>query len=280
MDSTSENGRVVDAGRGSAWWAGGWRLFAACAVTWIGIIVIYFVISAVLNLIPFVGALAQALLTPVFAGGIMLGCRAIERTGTLRVAHLFEGFQGNHFVPLMLIGAVNIGIFVAIALVGSLGVFGSMSLASLMRPGLDPMDAFGAIVGSMPGTALLIVLLMFVLSAVFMMLNWFAPALVALGGANAWSAMKRSLAACLRNWLPFLIYGLIGLAIMVAAMVVLGIVAFTMLASAFTGVSNSGFGSFMVGIVVFGLLCAACGLVLGPIVFGTTYAGYVDIFEG
>ena len=62
----------------------------------------------------------------------------------------------------------------------------------------------------MTGTGLLVCLLvMLVLAAVFAMLNWFAPALVALRGAPAIEAMKLSFLACLRNWVPFLVYGLI-----------------------------------------------------------------------
>lgn len=279
MDNRSGEPRVVDAGRGAAWWAGGWRLFASNVFTWIGIIIVYYVISIVLNIVPVIGSVAQALLTPVFVGGIMLGCRSIERDGTLRVAHLFEGFQSVHFVQLMIIGAVNIGFFVALFLLGALGVFGTVGLAALANPGVDPTDAFASVLTAMPGSALLVALLMLVLVAVFAMLNWFAPAQVALRGASAWEAMKRSLSACLRNWLPFLVYGLIALAVMTVfgLMIVAG--AFAFFASAFTG-SDMGLGTMMFGFIMLGILFALSGFVIGPIVFGSAYASYVDVFDG
>lgn len=277
MDNSIGEPRVVAGGRGGAWWAGGWRLFASNVFTWIGIIVIYYVISILLSLVPIVGSVGQALLTPVFMGGIMLGCRSIERDGTLRVAHLFEGFQGAYFVPLMIIGAVNIGFFVALALIGAAGAFGTFGLASMMTPGSDPMEVFAGSLRAMTGTGLLLGLVILVIAAVFAMLNWFAPALVALRGASAWDAMKASFVACLRNWVPFLVYGLIALAVLAAfgAVVVLG--SFAVLASAFSG-TDSGVGAMIAFMGIFAVACGIVGLIVGPIVFGSTYSGYADIF--
>ena len=48
--------RVVEAGRGAVWWAEGWHIFTAKVGTWIGIMVIYVVISALISAVPFVGS--------------------------------------------------------------------------------------------------------------------------------------------------------------------------------------------------------------------------------
>lgn len=269
--------RVVAAGRGAAWWGEGWRIFAAQPFTWIGIMLIYIVVSLLLNLVPIVGSVGQALLTPVFMGGMMLGCRSIERDGTLRVAHLFEGFQGAHFVPLMIIGAVNIAFFVGLALLGTAGTFGTLGMASLVTPGADPFDMFAGSLRAMTGVGLLIGLVVLVVAACFAMLNWFAPALVALRGASGWQAMKHSFQACLRNWVPFLIYGLIGMAVVSVLAGVFILLAFFSLASAFTGTS-SGVGAMIVFMIIVGVVCGLIGLVAGPLVFGSTYAGYKDSF--
>ena len=73
--------RVVEAGRGAAWWGEGWRLFTSNFWTWIGIMIIYIIISVLISIVPFVGTLGHWLLTPVFMGGLMLGCQAIDRDG-------------------------------------------------------------------------------------------------------------------------------------------------------------------------------------------------------
>ena len=187
--------RVVEAGRGAAWWGEGWHIFTSNFWTWIGIMIVYIVITMLISLVPFVGSFGHWLLTPVFMGGLMLGCQAIDRDEPLRVAHLFEGFQGAHFVPLMIIGAVNIALTAGHH--GARGrrrrgrrfarrddAVGRRSAIRLPRSAEWP-DAF-------TGTGLLLVLIAVVIVAIFAMLNWFAPALVALDGATAVEAMKLS----------------------------------------------------------------------------------------
>jgi len=233
--------RVVEAGRGGAWWSGGLRLFKASVFTWIG---------------------------------LMVGCHAIERGEPLRVKHLFEGFQGPHFVPLMIIGALNMALALGIVAIGAAGVLGSLKLA---ESGLaDPMDALMGSIRAMTGTGLLVFLIILVVLAVFTMLNWFAPALVVLRGATAIEAMRLSFLSCWRNWAPFLVYGLIGIGIAIVAAVIVGALAVAAGIGAFMGASHSGFGALLGFMVLFFVVALAFALVAGPVVFGSTYSGYKD----
>jgi hypothetical protein len=270
---------VVDAGRGAAWWGEGFRLFTSSFWTWVGIMVIYFIISTVINLVPYVGTLGHWLLTPVFMGGLMMRGAPPGRGEPLRVAHLFEGFQGAHFVPLMIIGAVNIALALAIGAIAVLGVAGSMKLADLGRLGAggDPLGALLGTAQGITGTGLLMTLVVLVVAAVYAMLNWFAPALVALRGATAFDAMKASFLSCLRNWLPFLVYGLIAIAVAVAAVLAFGGVAFMFGAGALlNGNSGSWLAAAALFIALFLAAAAVVALVVGPVVFASTYAGYKD----
>ena len=277
MTGTIGEPQVVDAGRGAAWWGEGFRIFTASFWTWIGIMVIYIVITMLVNAVPYVGSLGHWLLTPVFMGGLMMGCAALDRGEPLRVAHLFEGFQGAHFVPLMIIGAVNIALTLAIGAIAAVGVLGSMKLADMGRLGADPLGELLGSAQSITGTGLLMTLVVLVIGAVFAMLNWFAPAVVALRGATAVDAMKASFLSCLRNWVPFLVYGLIAIAAIVAAVLVCGALAFTLGAGA---LFNGSSGNWLAAAALFfGLLLfavAVVALVVGPVVFGSTYAGYKD----
>ena len=271
--------RVVEAGRGAAWWGEGWRIFASNFWTWIGIMIIYIIITMMISLVPYVGSFGHWLLTPVFVGGLMLGCRAIDHDEPLRVAHLFEGFQGAHFVPLMIIGAVNIAITVVIAALGVAAVAGGMSLAGLMQSGAmgDPLAALGGMANAFTGTGLLLILIAVVIVAIFAMLNWFAPALVALDGATAWEAMKLSLllvpaqlGAVSRLWLdrnrhtrsrPPLAIWRTRIAVRCER----------------DGRRRRRLGSrCSASSLLFFLVSAVFALVVGPIVFGSHYAGYKD----
>jgi uncharacterized membrane protein len=77
-----------------------------------------------------------------------------------------------------------------------------------------------------------------------LMALWFAPALVMLDQVSAGDAMKSSLAASVRNWLPFTVYGLLSLVLLVVAAIPL-----------------------MLGY-----------LILIPVMLGSMYASYRDIF--
>lgn len=280
MDNTIDEPRIVAAGRGSAWWGRSWRLLTSNFFTWIGMVIIYYIISALLSLVPIVGSIGQVLLTPVFIGGIMLGCQAIERDGALRIAHLFEGFQGEHFVPLMIIGAINIGFFAALALLGTVGIFGvfaGMAYAPMMAA--DPLTAITGSMRNITGTGLLMGLVMFVLGTAFAMLNWFAPALVALHGARSWAAMRASFTACLRNWAPFLVYGLIALAVVVVLGGLLVAAALGIVAGAAHEIGGgTGLAAMLVFFGVLAIAAAVVGTIVGPLVFASTYAAYSDIF--
>ncbi|MFO1413241.1 MAG: BPSS1780 family membrane protein [Burkholderiales bacterium] len=268
--------RVVPAGNGAAWWGEGWRLFRASMGTWIGIMLIYLAISFGLGLIPYVGSVGHWLLTPVFMGGLMIGCAALRRGEPLRVAHLFEGFQGAHFVPLMIIGAVNIAITLAIVALAGVSVLATMRLADLANMS-DPLNAFLGSARAITGTSLLATLVILVIGAAFAMLNWFAPALVALRGTSAVEAMKLSFVSCLRNWVPFLIYGLIGIAIAVVAGIAFIGLAVALGAGAFMSATTAGSIGAMLGFFFIAMATmAVVALVVGPVIFGTTYAGYED----
>src|SRR5215471_9853199 len=77
------------AGRGVSWWSEGWRLFAAAPMIWIAITVILLVVMVLVGLIPILGTVATTLLGPVFAGGVLIGCRSLDHGGELRIEHLF-----------------------------------------------------------------------------------------------------------------------------------------------------------------------------------------------
>jgi hypothetical protein len=206
----------------------------------------------------------------------MIGCAALRRGEPLRVAHLFEGFQGSHFVPLMIIGAVNIAIVLGLFALASVSVIAGLRFTEMAQMN-DPLNMFLGSARAITGTSLLATLVILVLVAVFAMLNWFAPALVALRGVSAVEAMKLSFVSCWRNWLPFLVYSLIGVGIFLVAAIAFVALAAAFGAGAFMSNSTSGgLGALLGFFALVAVTMAIVGLVVGPIVFGTTFAGYED----
>jgi hypothetical protein len=268
--------RVVEAARGAGWWAQGWRNFTSSIGTWMGIMLVYIIITILISVVPFVGDVGHSLLAPVFIGGLMLGCRALDRDQPLKVAHLFEGFQAANFVPLLIIGAVDIALTLLLAAVVAAGMSGGGSIMEIMRHGgSDPMEMMSRSAGAIGVSGLFASLAALVIGAVMAALNWFAPALVVLHGAKPIDAMKASFVATWRNWVAFLLYGLIAIALALVVILIVGALAVGFGISIFAGSSIVG----MIGIVILGLLLfAAFALVVGPIAFGSTYAGYADVF--
>jgi uncharacterized membrane protein len=271
--------RVVAADRGFGWWGDGIRIFLKSPWMWMAIIAVYAVVAVLVALVPFVGTVGQSLLTPVFVGGMMFGCRALDRGEPLRVAHLFEGFQGARFVPLLIVGAVNVALAIALALLSGAGVLGTFGLSQLSTI-TDPMEALNAPLGAVTLTAVLVMVLVLVVAAVVAMLNWFAPALVTLRGISALEAMKLSFVACLRNWLPFLLYGLVVIVAAIIASIAMGVFALLFGAGAImSGSLERGLEALVGFFVLLALVTLLLIVIVGPIAVGSIYAGFKDTLD-
>ena len=272
--------RVVAAGRGWEWWAEGWRMFLARPGTWIVIMFVYLVVSVLVSYVPYVGDVGQSLLTPVFIGGMMVGCRAVDRGEPLQVSHLFEGFQGAHFVQLLIVGALNVALTIALKLLGGGGLLGPLTLQDISSIP-DPATALAASGAAFGLTALLVLLAVLVIAALITMLNWFAPALITLRGVGGIGAMKLSFVACLRNWVPFLVYGIIVAAASVA--LTIGVLMLALAVGAGGVLATGSFEGLLTGFIGFFVVILALGAVLallvGPIAVSSVYAGFKDTLD-
>jgi hypothetical protein len=219
-------GESRPAGHGWSWIADGWDLFKRQPAMWIGITLLLFIIFIGASLIPLVG-LFTGLFWPVFMGGLAIGCRALHEGGELKLAHLFAGFQ-QRLGPLLGVGAISSLIAAAVFF----AVLGA---------------AFGGVAGAMNDAGLTVVLAVLVVSALLlplMMAMWFAPPLVVFHEMGAWESMKQSFTGCLRNMVPFLLYGAV-------------LLVFSLLAS---------------------LLLGLGWLILWPVIAASIYTGYRDIY--
>ena len=194
--------RVVEAGNGWQWIVDGFGLFRRYPLMWIALTVVMVLIWMVSFLIPLVGPLLFNLLSPVLFAGLMLGCKAVENGEELELPHLFAGFKKNSTALVTIGGIYLVGTIVVVGIV-FFTAGGSMLPTVLDKSG--DMHAMAAAVRSM-AFGLLVGLALYL---PLLMLIWFAPLLVVFHDSNPVEAMKASFFACLTNWLPFLIYGLI-----------------------------------------------------------------------
>ena len=227
-------GRAVEAGRGWDWIAEGWELFKKQAGMWIALVLVAFVILFVFTLFRIIGSLATFVLSPVFAAGVLVGGRAVDEGRELEIGHLFAGFK-QKFGQLVTVGVLYLGAAIVIALVVGLATGTSI----FAMTGNVAELTYEALLSLLLAFLIMLALLLPVVMAV-----WFAPALVLFHDKNAMDAMKESFTGCLRNVVPFLVYGVV--------LMVLG-----MLASIPLGLG---------------------WLVLGPVMCTSFYASYKDIY--
>lgn len=234
------DGQKVAASRGSSWFGEAWALFKASPGVWVLMFVVFMVLSLVLAIIP-LGSLVSSLCYPVVVAGIMLGCRSLEEGGALRLAHLFEGFKKN-VGNLLLVGILYL---VGMMLIFFLAGIAMALMIPLMMGGgasFNPNDLSSVM--AMAPWFLIVFLVVLALMLPLIMALWFAPALVAFHDMQPMAAMRSSFTGCLKNIVPFLVYGVVGLVLGVLALIPFGL----------------------------GLL------VYGPLLWITMYTGYRDIF--
>lgn len=206
-------GQSVAAGNGWTWIADGFALFRQQPGMWIALFIIFMVVVGAVSAIPIAGSVATFLFGPVMSAGIVMGCRALDRGGELELAHLFAGFRENTG-PLVAVGALYFAGWAAIMVIILL-VFGVGAAALFIGAGADmnsPSLGAGAAIG-----VLLAVLVAMALSIPLVMAVWFASPLVVFHGFTPLEAMKTSFQGCMRNVLPFLLYGVIMMMLAIVA---------------------------------------------------------------
>lgn len=225
--------RVTEPGACFDWLRQGWAIFMLKPGLWMGLSLLFLLGLMVPASVPLFGLLVSSLLMPLLAAGMLSACRRSAQGEMPALGDLLAGF-GSQGSSLVILGLFNMLAMVGIVLLLTLlsGFGGQMSGA----PGL------GALVGGLLLSALLGV----ILSLPLVMAFWFAPALVLFHGMAPLAAVKASFSACLKNWLAFLVFGLLLSILFFFATLPLGL----------------GF------------------LVLIPLLFGALYASYRDIFVG
>ncbi|HXF77780.1 MAG TPA: BPSS1780 family membrane protein [Usitatibacter sp.] len=209
-------GRYVGFGASLGWIGRSWKLFAQAPLMWILAVLIFFVGSLVVQVIPILGFIASTLLSPVYVAGFAVGCRSLETGGEFELDQLLAGFK-EHTVDLVVVGLVmllgEILAFLIFLMIVGFAIFEAIYAAFIS----GDAQAVEAILVAMGLKIVLGVLVMLLFLIPLLAAYWFAPFLVVMHGMKPIEAMKASLTACIRNFFPMAFYGL--------GMIVVGVVA-------------------------------------------------------
>lgn len=250
---------------GYGWLRAGWALFAAQPWPWLALTGMGFLATVLLATLPFLGLLAVFLLWPGLTAGYMAAARAAASGEPIAFRHLAAGFQ-KAARPLVAVGGVNLLVFVTTLLLFFLG-WGEELKRFLELMGSPKPDQ--AVIEEALTQLTLPTLLAVAAMLPLAMANWFAPALIFFRGLPPGAALRLSLLASLRNFWPFLVYGvLLFLLDTLASLVLQGIVRVV------NGLMGEAAAQIVAMLLAFPVFCVFSALILASM-----YAGYRDVFE-
>jgi uncharacterized membrane protein len=186
---------------------------------WIGTMLLLIVVFIGLALVPILGQLVNLFIGPFVIAGYANAARQQANGASPAIDHLLIGFRERPgtLVAVVLIYLAAVLVVMAIMVALLFAILGTGMLAGGGE--IDP----ALLAESWPLLAIFW-LLALALMIPLVMAYWFAPVLVVFDGLDAIPAMRASFFGCLRNILPFLVYGLalIPIAIIAAIPLFLG----------------------------------------------------------
>jgi len=206
--------RAVSVGDAVNWLSRGYALFVQQPGLWIGMILVYFVIAMVVNLIP-LGGLAISIASPIFGGGFMYFCNRLRTNGRGDFQNLFQGFSSNAG-PLAIVGLLTLAGSVVIVIL--LVIIGLVLFGSALFSGATMLS--GVTLGSVG----ILLLMGTVLYIPLLMATIYAPALVMLHPEiKPLAAMVLSFKGCWANILPLIVLWFLSILIGLLAAIPLGL---------------------------------------------------------
>lgn len=217
-------------GHGTRWISEAWSLFTRNWGLWIAGLLVLWLITFMVGLVPVLGGLAQVILGPLLYAGVYEVARKGDYDQPLAFEDFFAGFR-RRSDALVRLGLLNLGVMLVIlllsglvawALLGGSEASAMMSMWMEMEPGAEP--SWGAMTDE-TGLALAIAMLVFLgLMLLYIAAVWFATPLMFFGEEiRPLQAYGLSLRACLKNILPMLLYSLVVMVLMFAVGLTFGL---------------------------------------------------------
>lgn len=248
--------RTLPMRQGWRWFFDGFALFRRNPALLTLLVLSYWLLIGLMNIIPLLGSILATLSIPVFSVGLMTACRDLDQRNPPAPGVLFAGFRLN--LPVLLtLGGLYLAATIAVLAVSSLADDGV--LMRVMLTGQPPPSLEGDNSSFLAATQIALVLLVPLLMA-----WWYAPLLAAWHGLSAGKALFFSFVACLRNWRAFLGYSL---AVVTFSAILPGVLLGTLVAFI------PGTAAFLTTLFTVPLL-----FVVAPTLVATFYVSYRDVF--
>jgi len=194
------NGRRVPPGRGSAWVGDAWRLFSARPWKWLLATLLILAIYAVALRVP-LASIISAFLSPFINAGIATAADRQRRTGDFEIDALFEGVR-NQPRALVVVGCTALLTLVAMFVPMAIFVGTDVAMQGVLNTGRTDPALFTN------RAYWLAVLFYLALALPVIAAIYLAPTLITMQRLSAGVAMRMSLIASMRNFLPGIVFSL------------------------------------------------------------------------
>lgn len=247
---------TLPAAAGWAWLTGGFAIFRRNPPILAMLVMAYWFIILLTNVLPIVGGVVASLIIPGLSVGIMQACRNLERGEPAGLPILWSTLRENPR-PLVLLGALYLISTLGILALSTLADGGELLRFMLSRQPVDP-EAIDT------GDFLAPAVLVFLLLVPLLMAYWYAPVLAAWHRLSVGKSLFFSFIACWLNWRAFFVYGL---GLLLVSAILPGLVIGLLLAL-FPAAQN----------FITALVTAPLVLIVAPTVFASFYVSYRDVF--
>jgi uncharacterized membrane protein len=210
---------VVPSPNGWLWITAAFALFRKNPLIWLVLHVALLVIALALSALPLIGPYLVYLFAPLLFGGMMSAAKDQEAGLTIGITHLFRGFRRNAVHLITLGGVYLVG---QVLISGLMQIMGGAELQAIMEAGIGKTDP-SSISPEAASRVLMVLMLGLILFVPLSMATWFSPARVMLDDQPPLAALRESLRACVRNLPAFLIYGIMSLLLLFAALIPFGL---------------------------------------------------------
>jgi uncharacterized membrane protein len=204
----------MELNRGWGLFGRGWNNFKTDPLTWVLVVVIFFLISLVLNLIPLLGGVVVAVISPALVAGFMKIAHDIEQGEKVGVGHLFQPIQDSRRrVPLLLLGLVALLATVVMAVLMAVFVGSAVQIGAAGDAVSMPLAGVGFF-------GIIVIFLMYLV--IFAMLAFSIP-LVYFRDVELGDAIVGSIKGTIANIGPLVIFSLIYFVLAFFAMLPFGL---------------------------------------------------------
>ena len=250
---------------GYRWFMEGIKLFLSQPWPWLALVGVTLLLLLVLSFLPLLGLAGIFALFPGIAAGFMFASREALAQQPITFNHLTAGFKIAP-KPLLAVGSLAFMLFFLALILITIGWREQfMALVNLAQSEASDQDALLRALNELTIPSIVTLAVMLVIANA----TWFAPALVVFRQAKPREAIALSFRACLRNFGPFLVYG-----VLLLLLDVLTSFALRLILSAVRTIGGEQAAGVVGMLVSFPLICAFLATI-----FASAYVSYVDVFE-